>query len=173
MFKFVSVILIMPLLLIACAAPVLAPAAENRTTLYTPDIYNYYAKYVGLLVEHETLKVSYDNLKSAIAHNSGGQQGLEQEIKLLKKQNEELAKAFSSMASVQHQTTVKYDSMTAGQESLVEQLDLVRGKHQRLVDQLVAIDNRTDNTTTSNLTAEERTIFYKMWDIKWPTFDWG
>ena len=140
--------------------------------LSNQDNYNYYTKYIGLLVEHETMKTNYEKLKGVINYNSGEQQRLGQEIELLKQQNKEISQAFSRMATNEHQTAIKYESITKGQESLVEQLELARDRHQRLVDQLIAVKGRTDNTTTSNLTAEKRAIFFEMFDIWYQTIEW-
>lgn len=54
-------------------------------------------------------------------------------------------------------------------DEVYRQVETLNVRYNWLWDKIQAVNSRTDNTTTTNLTAEKRANFYQMWDLWYKT----
>lgn len=129
-------------------------------------------KYVVLEVAYESAKQNVDSINSLLQNLSQGSATSTKQISDLQKRIEQLQGELPNLrVALQTATDERYTFEQRFLRSqydntlLVDRLENEQAGHQDLLDRLSDVNERTDITTSSNLTPEKRGHFYEMWDL--------
>ena len=157
--------------LAGCSAPVSMPSPVKASTANQVYVLNLQLRQV--LAEYKVLDETFLANHQAYEANKRSAAELYAITEKQARQIKELDEAMAWQTGEVYRLAKERDKAAEDMQTLGNTwLELV-DRHNALLGRLAAVDNRSDNTTTSNLTAEKRAAFFEMWDLLYPTLRGG
>jgi len=151
--------------------PALQQIRQQYSDLRTEHI-KLQGEYVALQFAYESAKQNADNINSLIQKLS---QSSDTNAKQVSDLQAELTQVKSEIPNIRVALRIATDERAIFEKRflqsqydntlLADRIEQGQQIHQDLLDRMAEVTGRTDNTTTSNLTAEKRANFYEMWDL--------
>lgn len=166
-------LIVLTLLLAGCGAPEkeTQPAIEEQLYSLLSQQYNdLRTQYIAIQVEKATLESTLaqrDGIIKALQAVQATTPPADYETykRAIDEANQLRTQALNDLWTLQ----IEYDNIRSSLQFQMDETQRNLDSLNALKVKLAAVNNRTDITTTSNLTAEKRANFYQMWDLWYPT----